>query len=97
MPDYLVEKIWRDVRVCQIYEGTSDVQRILIAGIGSWWPAFAVPAPAACKLAGVKKAASGFGSRGAGRRMVGRTGHLAVVARRSSADGDDCRRRLRQG
>ena len=25
--DYLVEKIWRDVRVCQIYEGTSDVQR----------------------------------------------------------------------
>jgi len=28
--DYLVEKIWRDVRVCQIYEGTSDVQRLLI-------------------------------------------------------------------
>ena len=28
--DYLVEKIWRDVRVCQIYEGTSDVQRIVI-------------------------------------------------------------------
>ena len=28
--DYPVEKIWRDVRVCQIYEGTSDVQRILI-------------------------------------------------------------------
>ncbi|MBV8188739.1 MAG: acyl-CoA dehydrogenase family protein [Alphaproteobacteria bacterium] len=28
--DYLVEKIWRDVRVCQIYEGTSDVQRMLI-------------------------------------------------------------------
>ncbi|HEY0823694.1 MAG TPA: acyl-CoA dehydrogenase family protein, partial [Ramlibacter sp.] len=22
--------IWRDVRVCQIYEGTSDVQKILI-------------------------------------------------------------------
>ncbi len=34
--DYLVEKIWRDVRVCQIYEGTSDVQRILIGrGLGS--------------------------------------------------------------
>ena len=33
--DYLVEKIWRDVRVCQIYEGTSDVQRILIGrGLG---------------------------------------------------------------
>jgi alkylation response protein AidB-like acyl-CoA dehydrogenase len=28
--DYLVEKIYRDVRVCQIYEGTSDVQRIII-------------------------------------------------------------------
>lgn len=28
--DYLAEKIWRDVRVCQIYEGTSDVQRLLI-------------------------------------------------------------------
>ncbi len=28
--DYLVEKVWRDVRVCQIYEGTSDVQRLLI-------------------------------------------------------------------
>jgi alkylation response protein AidB-like acyl-CoA dehydrogenase len=25
-----VERIWRDVRVCQIYEGTSDIQRILI-------------------------------------------------------------------
>jgi alkylation response protein AidB-like acyl-CoA dehydrogenase len=28
--DYLVEKIYRDVRVCQIYEGTSDIQRMLI-------------------------------------------------------------------
>lgn len=28
--DYLIEKIYRDVRVCQIYEGTSDVQRLLI-------------------------------------------------------------------
>ncbi len=28
--DYPVEKIYRDVRVCQIYEGTSDVQRMLI-------------------------------------------------------------------
>jgi alkylation response protein AidB-like acyl-CoA dehydrogenase len=28
--DFSVERIWRDVRVCQIYEGTSDVQRILI-------------------------------------------------------------------
>ena len=28
--DFPVERIWRDVRVCQIYEGTSDVQRIII-------------------------------------------------------------------
>ncbi len=29
--DFPVERIWRDVRVCRIYEGTSDVQKILIA------------------------------------------------------------------
>jgi butyryl-CoA dehydrogenase len=29
--DFPVERIYRDVRVCQIYEGTSDIQRILIA------------------------------------------------------------------
>jgi alkylation response protein AidB-like acyl-CoA dehydrogenase len=28
--DFPVERIYRDVRVCQIYEGTSDIQRILI-------------------------------------------------------------------
>ena len=28
--DFPVERIWRDVRVCQIYKGTSDVQKILI-------------------------------------------------------------------
>ncbi|KQU74961.1 MULTISPECIES: acyl-CoA dehydrogenase family protein [unclassified Rhizobacter] len=28
--DFSVERIYRDVRVCQIYEGTSDVQKILI-------------------------------------------------------------------
>ena len=28
--DYPAERIYRDVRVCQIYEGTSDVQKILI-------------------------------------------------------------------
>jgi butyryl-CoA dehydrogenase len=28
--DFPVERIWRDVRVTQIYEGTSDVQKILI-------------------------------------------------------------------
>jgi alkylation response protein AidB-like acyl-CoA dehydrogenase len=29
--DFPVERIYRDVRVTQIYEGTSDIQRILIA------------------------------------------------------------------
>lgn len=29
--DYPVERIYRDVRVCQIYEGTSEVQRLVIA------------------------------------------------------------------
>ncbi|HWD17094.1 MAG TPA: acyl-CoA dehydrogenase family protein [Casimicrobiaceae bacterium] len=29
--DFPVERIYRDVRVCRIYEGTSDVQRMLIA------------------------------------------------------------------
>ena len=28
--DFPVERIYRDVRVCQIYEGTSDVQKIII-------------------------------------------------------------------
>jgi butyryl-CoA dehydrogenase len=28
--DFPVERIYRDVRVCQIYEGTSNVQKILI-------------------------------------------------------------------
>ena len=30
LKDYPVERIYRDVRVCQIYEGTSDVQRMVI-------------------------------------------------------------------
>jgi len=30
LADFPVERIYRDVRVCQIYEGTSDVQKILI-------------------------------------------------------------------
>ena len=29
--DFQVERIYRDVRVCQIYEGTSDVQRLVIS------------------------------------------------------------------
>jgi len=31
LEDYPVERIYRDVRVCQIYEGTSDIQRLIIA------------------------------------------------------------------
>ena len=31
LSEYPVEKIYRDVRVCQIYEGTSDIQRMIIA------------------------------------------------------------------
>ena len=30
LSDFPVERYWRDVKVCQIYEGTSDVQRIVI-------------------------------------------------------------------
>lgn len=30
LADYPVERIYRDVRVCQIYEGTSDVQKLLL-------------------------------------------------------------------
>ncbi len=30
LQDFPVERIYRDVRVCQIYEGTSDVQRLVI-------------------------------------------------------------------
>ena len=30
LSDFPVERIYRDVRVCQIYEGTSDVQRMVI-------------------------------------------------------------------
>ena len=28
--DFPLERIYRDVRVCQIYEGTSDIQKLLI-------------------------------------------------------------------
>jgi len=30
LTDFPVERIYRDVRVCQIYEGTSDIQRLII-------------------------------------------------------------------
>lgn len=31
LQDYPVERIYRDARVCQIYEGTSDIQRLVIS------------------------------------------------------------------
>lgn len=31
LSDFALERIYRDVRVCQIYEGTSDIQRMVIA------------------------------------------------------------------
>ena len=31
LADYPVERIYRDVRVCQIYEGTSDVQKVILS------------------------------------------------------------------
>jgi alkylation response protein AidB-like acyl-CoA dehydrogenase len=31
LSDFPVERIYRDVRVCKIYEGTSDIQRLVIS------------------------------------------------------------------
>jgi butyryl-CoA dehydrogenase len=30
LADYPVERIWRDSRLCQIYEGTSDIQKLIL-------------------------------------------------------------------
>jgi len=29
--DYPIERIYRDVRVCSLYEGTSDIQKMIIS------------------------------------------------------------------
>lgn len=31
LTDCPIERIYRDVRVCKIYEGTSDIQRLIIS------------------------------------------------------------------
>ena len=31
LEDYPLERIYRDVRVCKIYEGTNDIQRLVIS------------------------------------------------------------------
>jgi len=31
LTDFPVERLYRDARVCQIYEGTSEVQKLVIA------------------------------------------------------------------
>src|ERR1051325_1974846 len=34
--DFPVERLWRDVRVTQIYEGASDIQRLVIGQLAAW-------------------------------------------------------------
>jgi len=31
MTEYQVERYWRDGRICEIYEGTSEVQKMVVA------------------------------------------------------------------
>ena len=31
LADYEVERLYRDQKVCQIYEGTNDIQKLIIA------------------------------------------------------------------
>jgi butyryl-CoA dehydrogenase len=32
MTEYRVERFWRDARICEIYEGTTEVQKMVVAG-----------------------------------------------------------------
>ena len=31
LSDYPLERLYRDARICQIYEGTSDIQRMVVS------------------------------------------------------------------
>ena len=31
MTEYFVERYWRDGRICEIYEGTTEVQKMVVA------------------------------------------------------------------
>ena len=32
LAEFVVERLWRDARICEIYEGTSEVQKMVVAG-----------------------------------------------------------------
>ncbi len=40
--EYPVEKLFRDCKIFQIYEGTSQVQRMIIAEVSEWWVGYEV-------------------------------------------------------
>jgi alkylation response protein AidB-like acyl-CoA dehydrogenase len=32
LSEFHVERYWRDARICEIYEGTTEVQKMVVAG-----------------------------------------------------------------
>ena len=32
LTEFVVERLWRDARICEIYEGTTEVQKMVVAG-----------------------------------------------------------------
>ena len=64
--DFPVERIYRDVRVCQIYEGTSDIQRMVI-GTGAMAGDEAQPSAEGATPRGIARPTPGAGSALRGR------------------------------